>query len=583
MYSGASTADTVALIHGIAHIKHKSNPGTGATPLNTRMHHPAAAAVSWEELSPSSFKTTLYVPSLKISITPGSFILYSRPEMQQPSSAQAPPSRDANNEKGLRTSTLEGQSGEELNKMSNCVGRIIKVVNSVEEIDNFEHFASSAAFPDDVASLLQQPADVSVQYVKVNVFRDQSVISNKVCLDQSALSQASNGKSTWQRLVQLCKYDWIPSSAVVGLAFVFPEADNVMLPHTFDDCRGMYNAYLLKYRIDTEGHISCIPSDSCPPFPSCLKPFCKLWSVDHCQMIFNSIRQIRQDMQRSLCRVAQSQGDFSVKTTKIQLPSCSWFYIKSSLASEGIQSIPAVSYTQPKSVLTWGLTLYSCPQTGSLDVIRFDTKEKMDGFRRLFGIMSGFGVRKKRPRYRDGKSLLSLNDVLNVITCPSQEENDSTNENRNSTECVDHGPFKRFGTTDDGIDLAYDASEGVLQIVLRYRKLVVTNMSIGALASVGVATCADGRGRSSSLQNPSSDCSTSSTFDCMIDIAPGMEFVDDMYVMRVQKVFSNEIHAKRVHKIVDQATKRTMSVHSSEIVIYTDAEDVHLQIQKMLQ
>ena len=69
----------------------------------------------------------------------------------------------------------------------------------------------------------------------------------------------------------------------------------------------------------------------------------------------------------------------------------------------------------------------------------------------------------------------------------------------------------------------------------------------------------------------------------MGDIAPGMEFVDDIYVMRVQKVFSNEIHAKRVHTIVDQATKRTMSVHSSVIVIYTDAEDVHLQIQKMLQ
>ena len=84
--------------------------------------------------------------------------------------------------------------------------------------------------------------------------------------------------------------------------------------------------------------------------------------------------------------------------------------------------------------------------------------------------------------------MLSLNDILNVITCPSQEENDSTNENRNLTECVHHGSFKRFGTSDDGIDLAYDASEGVLQIVLRYCKLVVTNMSIGALASVGVAT-----------------------------------------------------------------------------------------------
>jgi hypothetical protein len=212
-------------------------------------------------------------------------------------------------------------------------------------------------------------------------------------------------------------------------------------------------------------------------------------------------------MQRSLCQVAQSQGDFAVKTTKLQLPSCSWFYIKSSLACEGIQSVPAVRYTQPKSILPcWGLTLYSCPHVGSLDVIRFDIKEKMDGFRRLFGIMTGFGVRKKQPKYRDGKSFLSLNDVLNVISCPSQQEKDS-DERRDTTGFVDHGPFKRFGATDDGIDLAYDASEGVLQIVLRYRKMVVTNTSIGDLASVGVATGADKAGTSSSLQNLPSDTS----------------------------------------------------------------------------
>ncbi|KAI2505589.1 hypothetical protein MHU86_8831 [Fragilaria crotonensis] len=185
-------------------------------------------------------------------------------------------------------------------------------------------------------------------------------------------------------------------------------------------------------------------------------------------------------MQRSLCRVAQSQGDFAVKTTKLQLPSCSWFYIKSSLACEGIHSVPEVRYTQPKAVLSWGLTFHSCPHVGSLDVIRFDTKEKMIAFRRLFGIMAGFGVRKQRPKYSDGKSSLSFNDVLNIILCPSEQETDS-NGAKGTSGSSDHGPFRRC-TTDDGIDLAYDASEGVLKIVLRYRKMVVTNKSIGTLS-----------------------------------------------------------------------------------------------------
>jgi hypothetical protein len=38
--------------------------------------HSSFAAVSWEELRPVSFKETIYLPSLKVSITAGSFILY---------------------------------------------------------------------------------------------------------------------------------------------------------------------------------------------------------------------------------------------------------------------------------------------------------------------------------------------------------------------------------------------------------------------------------------------------------------------------------------------------------------------------
>ena len=465
------------------------------------------------------------------------------------------------------TPNLEGQSE---GAHSNYVGRIINVVDSIEGIDNPEHFAT-ISFADDLASQ-QLDDNVPVQFLKVNVFSDHSVISDKLHLRQTESSQASkkNGdktSTTWQRLVQLSEYDWIPSSAVLGLSFVFPEGDGALLSHAFDDCRGMFNAYLLTHRMDSAGLISYIPPDSCPPFPSYLEEFRKLWSVDHSQMIFNSIRQIRQDMQRSLCRVAQSQGDFAMKTTKLLVPSCCWFYIKSSLASKGMHSVSPVRYTQPRSVLSWGLALRSCPYVGSLDVIRFDTKEKMNIFRQLFGIMAGVGIRKRRPKYCDGKALLSLNDVLNIISCPDADDS-------NDTPPDDHDTFKRFGTTGDGIDLAYDSSEGVLQIVLRYRKMVVTNTSMNSLSSLGVlATTANNEA-----------ASLDSSSDAEIEIVPGMEFVDSMYVMRIHQVFANEIHAKQAYKINDHAAKRTMkAVHSSEIVIYTDVVNVHRQIKKMLE
>ena len=351
-----------------------------------------------------------------------------------------------------------------------------------------------------------------------------------------------SGNSSWQRLIQLCEYCWIPSSAVVGLSFVFPdETDNVsMLSHAFDDCRGMFKAYLLKHRKDSAGLISCIPPDSCPPFPSCLEDFRKQWSVDHCQLIFNSIYQICQDMQRNLCRVAQSQGDFSIKTTKLQVPNCCWFYIKSNLSIRGIHSVTPVRYTQPKSVLSWGLTLCSCPYIGILDVLRFDTREKIRVFRQVFGVMAGVGIRKRRPKYVDGTSLLSDNNVLNIIMC--RDLNDLTITPADSTSS--HETFKRFGSTDDGIDLAYDSSQGLLQIVLRYRKMVVTNSSIHALSSLGVVlpnySTSANHGTVTSL-----DENSSTEDDEETEIVPGMEFVDGMYVMQVWQVYPHEVHAKQ--------------------------------------
>ena len=168
--------------------------------------------------------------------------------------------------------------------------------------------------------------------------------------------------------------------------------------------------------------------------------------------------------------------------------------------------------------------------------------------------MAGFGVRKRRPRYCEGKAVLSINDVLNVISPPL---NCATNA---SNACG----FKLFGVTGDGIDLAYDASDGVLQITLRYRKMVVTNSSLASLESVGVAN--------------NENLSGGSNSSILGDIAPGMQFMDDMY---------NEVHAKQVYKVVHahgSERSRTIKLQSSaQTVIYTDSDYVAQQILKMIE
>ncbi|KAI2500990.1 hypothetical protein MHU86_13464 [Fragilaria crotonensis] len=277
-------------------------------------------------------------------------------------------------------------------------------------------------------------------------------------------------------------------------------------------------------------------------------------------------------MQRILCRVAQSQGNFAVKNTKLQVPSCTWHFIKDTLTTKGIES-NTVKFSQPRSFLSWGLVYNSCRHTGYLDVLRFDTVCKLQVFRAFFGNMAGFGVRKKRPKYSDGRFLLTVNDVLNVVSCPSQEQVDD-----NNTNCL---PFQRFGVTEDGIDLAYDASEGTLQIVLRYRKVVVTSESIQSLADVGVAAVVG-------VNKPKMGCAlinmSAQSLEMLSCVAPGMEFIDNLYVMRVQDVFKStgEIRAKKVYKI-HETTRRTTNVNTMELVTYTDVAFVYQQIQEMLE
>ncbi len=367
----------------------------------------------------------------------------------------------------------------------------------------------------------------------------------------------------WQKIVQLDECEWVASYFVNGLAFVVMENDAIM----HHECQGMRDFFLAKYRITGNGKVCVIPPHLCPQFAGYIEDFRKIWAVDFCELIFKSMLQIRREVQRILCRVAQSQGDFAVKNSKLHLSNCCWFFIKNAMEANGIHSIPGVRYSQPRSVLSWGLAFHSRPYTGYYEVLRFDTATKLHAFRGLFGTMIGYGVRKKRPKYSDGHSRLCMNDVLNVVVCrnapPATIEN--VDDNCSSTSSQE---FQRF-VSDDGIDLAYDTSDGFLQIVVRYRKVIVTGDSLPSLVGVGVRVHCDG------VQVPSSTTSN-------INIVPGMEFIDNLYVMRVQEAYSSEIRARKVYRI-DEATRRTTKVTSSEIIIYNDIAYVDQKIQQMLE
>jgi hypothetical protein len=76
---------------------------------------------------------------------------------------------------------------------------------------------------------------------------------------------------------------------------------------------------------------------------------------------------------------------------------------------------------------------------------------------------------------------------MNVVLCCRSQEDEEEAGGASDCSQHDHQGFQRFGVTEDGIDLSYDASDCMLQIVVRYRKIIVTNEWLKGLEDVGVS------------------------------------------------------------------------------------------------
>lgn len=494
----------------------------------------------WEGLSPTSFRTILYLHCLKISVTVGSFVMY----------------------------TVTGETAPQ-------IGRVVDVVSTRDLVpqEDEDKLHLIEGHPQGTTSSSSADAKMPAQFVKVNLFKCIASFKCRFPVEGCDNALPSTSDDGWQVIVQVDEHCWISSLAICDLSFVFKDED--VSSGVFDDCRGMHNFFVLKHRITQGGTVSAIPQHACPPFPGCIEGFHEYWCIDQCKLIYNNIRQIRVDMQRILCRVAQSQGDFSARTIKLQLPSCCWFYIKNAMARRGIESMLRVKNSQPRTILSWGLSYQSHRHTGHLDVLRFDTQAKLVAFRDVFGHTSGFGVRKKRPKYSDGRSLLCINDVINVVSCDSDETQQPQETDAGGSSSKSWQPF-RNGVMQDGIDLAYDVEDGVLQVVVRYHKVVVNldqqGGTLACLKSIGVALTLGGGGDTLPCTTVASTASI---------LPPGMEFLDKSFVMRVVSVTASDIRARKVYKVLLDLT--TVRSTDTNVVIYTDVSYVLHQIQEMLE
>ena len=144
------------------------------------------------------------------------------------------------------------------------------------------------------------------QFIRINIFKSRDSFA------EEDFAVGDDYDSGWNYLIQMEEDDWILADSIINLSFVFPEEE--VRAHQHDDCRGMFNFFVLKHRRSQSGFVSLIPRLACPPFGVQLDGFDKFWSVDNCHMIFNSIRQIARGLQRLLWR--SRKVTFQVTTSK---------------------------------------------------------------------------------------------------------------------------------------------------------------------------------------------------------------------------------------------------------------------------
>jgi hypothetical protein len=90
-----------------------------------------------------------------------------------------------------------------------------------------------------------QDTEIPIQYLKINYFQEWQSLSE--CSFLSSFEDDNRFNTGWQWIVQSDIPEWIPSKLIQGLAFIVFEDDAA----PFDDCKGMCQFYVAKYRVES--------------------------------------------------------------------------------------------------------------------------------------------------------------------------------------------------------------------------------------------------------------------------------------------------------------------------------------------
>ena len=249
------------------------------------------------------------------------------------------------------------------------------------------------------------------------------------------------------KLVQTSQLITQTADQIQGIIFVFRTDDIIEGRYA---CKGILNAFVVRYRCNNYSEIEEIPQYNCLPFP-CSYPSCPV-AVSFSKSIFDTIYLIRRAITMIMSRNSEKIGRHSIFGRQSHRLQCdSWQYIAAYCHANNITVTGPMTRKRKHLHLRSHLDFVGVEVKSEKYMIRFETTAQFKAFDLLFGKYSQFGINESKPKKRETVHLQQHHHVYWMG--PGTEGNSL--------------PVRRREDTGKGIDLIYDKISHMLTIIVR--------------------------------------------------------------------------------------------------------------------
>jgi hypothetical protein len=384
--------------------------------------------------------------------------------------------------------------------------------------------------------------DPESKLFRVNVYR--SVAGSGL---EASIPSLSGIAQDTAEVYQTDEYHDITCGDITNITYVFSPSEMERNGYVI---QGISNAYVCRYQADGNLKVYnyCFPTNV--PNHSCLQSCYQ-------ERIWSSLEHIRAILHKALNKMSEKQGVKYME--KCFFPHESWVYIKAqvnkalSVLQEETQDeydsdnedrwLDVKNHCARMKIRRTGPGLYrfSTWDESQTELSRFETNEDLQIFRSIFNMHSMHGIRDRSPKIEEKSLKLSNNTALNVVMANSERR-----EKLAKYPC------------EDGIDLNYSTKWQVLEIRVRYTRvvyrasngLVTTQLPSYISGILGAKRVAD-------------DAASSDGESFSVQLSVGQFFGDDLgNFFRVVRVDGDDVYVRSTSRSARRTPLERMDIQT---------------------